>query len=201
MAEQGLLDAQPKGIRDVGRRVWSWLRSPERLDNLANFGANVVAGLYGSPVGFPGRINFFDDETGTRNPASQWVGMPQLPAFGNPFEGLLGRFSRDPYRSGRSQWREGSQLEDWQRAPPPEAAPAPPGQPAWMGAGPSMPTPGVDYLLPGNQNRVGPGRGTTIAEGRAAQEMFDAWRIAATQAQLQQQARQAMERMFRNAEE
>jgi len=55
-------------------------------------------------------------------------------------------------------------------------------------------------LNQGPRNRIGAGRGTTIAEGAAAQGMFGGMRDSANAANMQQQARNAMANMFRGSE-
>lgn len=77
-----------------------------------------------------------------------------------------------------------------------------PANPAWVdewlrnGSGP---LPSSRPPIP-QGNRVGAGRGTTIASGDAAQGMFDSMRSSANSAQARNQARNAMINMFRGSE-
>lgn len=107
---------------------------------------------------------------------------------------LTSLVTRDPYNSGRSQWREGNRLEDWQRAPTPD-------QPEWI---PEDASQRLQEQLRGlggsptpqrTASRTAAGAGShTLATGAAARGMVEGWQQAERQQIMDAVARQFRQR-------
>lgn len=177
-------------LPEQGSRPYQYRLSPR------NIGSDIVRSLLPAPVNIADRL------------------------FGNNIRGGVDRMfggTRDRYLADESAYMRdmmrndpGNQpnslaqrirnmfggSETSEDAPPPNA----PWADEWVRNG-SPPLPGAGGgARPGLQSRVGAGRGTTIAQGPAAQAMFEGMRNSANANITRAQARAAMQQMFGNDE-